>query len=47
MPAENRESAPTFCSRVFDNHTNLTCSLRGQPIYRLQYQIQLDRLQHV
>jgi len=37
MPTENRESAPTFYSRLFDNHTCLTCALREQTIYRLQY----------
>jgi hypothetical protein len=30
MPAENRESVSTFCSKVFDNHTCLTCALREQ-----------------
>jgi len=38
---------PTFCSRLFDNHACLKCALREQTIYELQYQFQLDRLQHV
>lgn len=47
IPAENRAGAPMFCPRVFETHACLTCALREQTISRIQYQLHLDRLQHV
>ena len=40
MAAENRDSGPTFCPRVFESYPYLTCALRGRTINHPLHQFQ-------